>query len=510
MSPASNDPVDQAELLRQFQSQLDELGHRDLEAVLHGLLSAGRPRTPIDPFERPAPPSRRRTRRADVVTYRVRVDVTGTKPPLWRRLELASDMLLDELHEVLQVAFGWTDSHLHRFGAGPDFYSGDTEYYLSPIDLEEGEVGIPEHGVRLDEVLVDVGDKLLYVYDFGDDWHHTVRLEAVLQRDAAAPRAACTAGRRPGPPEDCGGVPGYELLDAATDPTHAHHAEARTELASMYGPEFDPDENAPAPFAIEAINEGLATIGPVPELPPDLPAPITDLVCAVRNDRERKSLQTLIATAFPDRQPEVDPDSAAGMVRPYAWLLDRVGDDGITLTSAGYLPPAHVEAAVNELGLADEWIGKHNRENQTLPVLHLRETARKMGLLRKNRGRLLLTARGRRLRTDPVGLWWHLAEQLPVRSKDPCEHQAGLLVLIGVAAGESDDLYAGVARTLCATGWMHTDGTPLTANDAVHAAWDTRMVLHRLGALTGDRYRRAEQPTPEGINFARAAVRTFA
>jgi hypothetical protein len=107
-------------------------------------------------------------------------------------------------------------------------------------------------------------------------------------------------------------------------------------------------------------------------------------------------------------------------------------------------------------------------------------------------------------------LWWHLAEQLPVRSKDPCEHQAGLLVLIGVAAGESDDLYAGVARTLCATGWMHTDGTPLTASDAVHAAWDTGMVLHRLGALTGGRYRRDERPTPEGITFARAAVRTFA
>ena len=114
------------------------------------------------------------------------------------------------------------------------------------------------------------------------------------------------------------------------------------------------------------------------------------------------------------------------MVRPYAWLLDRAGDERIRLTAAGYLPPAHVEAAATELGLLEDWIGKGNRESQTLPVLHLRETATKMGLLRKHRGMLLLTAAGRRLRTDPVSLWWHLAERMPPRSADRCETQAGL------------------------------------------------------------------------------------
>src|SRR5487761_1094221 len=69
------------------------------------------------------PPSRRRPRRPDGGTYRVRVDLAGTKPPLWRRLELASDLFLDEVHEVIQAAFGWTDSHLHQFGSGPRYYS---------------------------------------------------------------------------------------------------------------------------------------------------------------------------------------------------------------------------------------------------------------------------------------------------------------------------------------------------------------------------------------------------
>src|SRR5262249_59571481 len=71
-------------------------------------------------------------------------------------------------------------------------------------------------------------------------------------------------------------------------------------------------------------------------------------------------------------------------------------------------PPVHVEAAMTELSLGKEWTGKGNRENQTLPVLHLRESAANMGLLRKRRGMLMLTSRARGLRADPVALWWHL------------------------------------------------------------------------------------------------------
>src|ERR1700687_4134475 len=128
------------------------------------------------------------------------------------------------------------------------------------------------------------------------------------------------------------------------------------------------------------------------------------------------------------------------MVSPYSWLLDRVSAEGLKLTGAGYLPPAHVEAATAALGLGEEWMGKGNREVQTLPVLHLREWATKMGLLRKQHGMLLATSRGRRLRGDPARLWWHLAERMPPRSADRCETQAGLLLLAVIAGGVSDDL----------------------------------------------------------------------
>jgi hypothetical protein len=88
----------------------------------------------------------------------------------------------------------------------------------------------------------------------------------------------------------------------------------------------------------------------------------------------------------------VEVESAAAALRPHRWLIDRLGAAGIELTAAGYLPPIHVEAGCTELDLRDAWIGKGNREDLTIPVLHLRESAQRMGLLRKHRGRLLATA----------------------------------------------------------------------------------------------------------------------
>ncbi|MHA6627876.1 plasmid pRiA4b ORF-3 family protein [Pseudonocardia sichuanensis] len=465
---------EQAELLRRFENHLAGL--------------------------QPSEPSPRRDRRPDVVTYRVRVDLGGTKPPLWRRLELASDMFLDELHPVLQAAFGWTDSHLHRFSSGPDAFSPGTEHYLMPFEVEEGDEGVPEQEVRLDELLTDAGDRLFYVYDYGDGWEHTVRLEAVLPRAADAPRATCTAGRRPGPPEDCGGVHGYELFCAATEPGHPRHAEARAEVARMYGFETVPEDLLPLPFLAGEVNEHLAGIAATTRLP----APLAELVHAVGDPREQDRLRDLVTIAL-DGPADVDPDTAARMVRPYAWLLDRVGEDGIRLTGAGYLPPAHVEAAVAELGMADEWVGKNNREDHTRPVLHLRETAQKMGLLRKHRGSLRFTARGRRLRTDPAALWGHIAEQMPVRSREEVETHAGLVLLVAVAAGMPDD--ATLVRTLHALGWRNADGSPISEIAAGQITRDTRTVLQRLGALAP--YGGDGHPTPEGIAFARTALRTW-
>jgi hypothetical protein len=242
----------------------------------------------------------------------------------------------------------------------------------------------------------------------------------------------------------------------------------------------------------------------------DLPEPLDELVQAVRTSNGKRRLRQLIGDAALDQPVQVDVETAVRMVRPYMWLLNRVGTDGITLTSAGYLPPVHVEAAVTELRLAQEWISKGNRESQTLPVLDLRESAQKVGLLRKHRGKLLLAVRGRAMRCDPVALWWLLAEKTPQRAIDACQTQAGLIVLVATAAQVTGDLNATVADLLGAIGWMSGDGASLTGAMASHAAWNTTAVLRRIGALTVEHDMNCrELPTPDGAAFARAALMTW-
>ena len=176
-------------------------------------------------------------------TYRLRVELLDSEPPVWRTLTVPSATPLDALHGVLQAAMGWTDSHLHRFEAEVD---GEPTSFSMPmgmtLDGDRDERGVPLH------VLVgEPGDSALYEYDFGDGWEHLLTLEAV---DPDGPdRAVCLDGANACPPEDSGGTWRYnEIRPAFTDPTHPEHAE----LAEWIGP-FDPDA-----FDLEAVNWALS------------------------------------------------------------------------------------------------------------------------------------------------------------------------------------------------------------------------------------------------------------
>ena len=289
---------------------------------------------------------------------------------------------------------------------------------------------------------------------------------------------------------------------------------AAAEFTRFYSDDIEPDSMRTTPFDLNEVNDMLAGLElasePVPsttEPERSLPGPLDDLVHAIRTPAGKRELRQLLGSARLDQPVLVDAATAARMVRPYAWLLDRVGDDGIKLTGAGYLPPLHVEAALAELGLREEWIGKGNRENQTLPVLHLRESATAMGLLRKRNGMLLLTSRARAVRTDPPALWWHLAQRMPPASRDRCETQAGLILLTVIAARAEGDPDVTVARLLSAIGWVNGSGTVLDRRAAGQADWDTKAALRRLGALTGDW--RSEAPSADGVTFARAALQSW-
>jgi len=239
--------------------------------------------------------------------------------------------MLDEVHQVIQEAFGWTDSHLHQFGSGPHLYGPETECYLCPFQVDEGETGIPEEQVRLDEVLAEAGDKLYYSYDFGDDWQHVIKLESVRARETdtagpdPAPRAVCTDGRRDGPAEDCGGVYAHELITAATDPMHPGHADAVAEFHRVFGGEVDPGAVRTVRFDIDTINAELAAAFPATPSrgagycgaasAGGLSGSLGELVSAVRDSAGRRELRRLLDAACLDEPVLVDAGTAAGMVR---------------------------------------------------------------------------------------------------------------------------------------------------------------------------------------------------
>jgi Plasmid pRiA4b ORF-3-like protein len=232
---------------------------------------------------------------------------------------------------------------------------------------------------------------------------------------------------------------------------------------------------------------------------------ISEVVERLRRSRSPYWLR-VIDDAELERCAEDEP-TPAPVVAPYEWLLKRVGDDGVRLTQAGYLPPALVTEAMAALGWQDDWIGKHNREDLTLPVLELRESAQRFGLLRKNRGRLLVTKVGRSLFEDPHLLWWHLAARLPDARSEP-ERQAGALYLLTAAAGRVPDGTL-LAEGMSILGWVDRDTRgPLSPTAAFAAARDTWAAFDRLGLLP--KRARWDEPEPPpleaGIRLARAAL----
>ena len=160
-------------------------------------------------------------------------------------------------------------------------------------------------------------------------------------------------------------------------------------------------------------------------------------------------------------------------------FLELVGG-GVKLTGAGYLPPSMVHELTQRLPLAREVWGKGNREEHTPVVAALRETATSLGLVRKNKGRLLVTAAGAKLASDPTAMLHHVVGRLPI-GRTEAERHAGWLTLMACAAGV-DAPFSYVARALTGIGWRVDGGHGvLTEWQARRLAGGTRSVLSLAG-----------------------------
>jgi hypothetical protein len=161
--------------------------------------------------------------------YTLDVRVRDISPPIWRTIEIAGASTLEDLHYALQVAMGWSNSHLHQFTIA------DRSYGMVDIDDADELRLEDERRFRLQD-LVKRGGSFLYEYDFGDNWEHEVTVKRVA-KIAKPPLPRCTGGARACPPEDCGGIAGYEnLLQALADPSHDERADL-VEWAQGFQPE---------------------------------------------------------------------------------------------------------------------------------------------------------------------------------------------------------------------------------------------------------------------------------
>ena len=477
---------------------------------------------------------------------RLRVAILGSDPEIWRQLEVDASLSLTELHDVLQIAFGWRESHLHKFtdhdpftqhrelpriGRSPRTWAPDNPCGDDEDELSEGEW-------TLAQVFDGFDGPLYYEYDFGDGWIHLIELIERIEDDRSVPKAVLFRGERRGPLEDSGGIGGYhEKLDILADPQHPEHHEIAEWMHWVAGPwvPFDPDvldvDNVNLEFAVrfdrglgmsglptdafpghpKAAEHGVGAGGSLPLLPAD--AAIVELIERLPVPL-RGELRGLLRRSDALRTEEIDVDTAAAMVEPFLWLVRRAGTDGIRLTQAGWLPPVVVSDAMRELGWADRWIGKANREDQTAPIATLRADATRFGLLLKRNGVLQATAAARSYVDDPAGLWRMLADTFLRRTPSDAERDIVTLVAVDIATGRAAEGNTEIGYDMTrirfgleALGWAGADGGSLRSDAIARPVYDALDQLDALGVFAKSRWLRSGI-TDGGRAFARAVLRS--
>lgn len=204
---------------------------------------------------------RRRSAKCDAAhpVYEIDLWLADSQPLIWRSLAVPAGLTLGDLHIIIQVVMGWQECHLHAFetrdrrrfeptqpGGGVDAMWGMFN------DMPEAE---DEDRTTLRAVFDDLKDTLGYLYDFGDNWEHGLKLVNTHEDPAGFDHLPiCLDGANAGPPEDCGGVYGYlenlEIL-RKPDPKDDWH---QTILEWM-GEDFDPEA-----FDRDAVNRQLRSI----------------------------------------------------------------------------------------------------------------------------------------------------------------------------------------------------------------------------------------------------------
>ncbi|HOE39131.1 MAG TPA: plasmid pRiA4b ORF-3 family protein [Bacteroidales bacterium] len=177
--------------------------------------------------------------------FQIQIALKGFRPKIWRRILVPENVLLPDFHKIIQTTMGWTNSHLHHFVKGRSYYvhkTEDDDFWGNNSDIDYAKI-------KISDLLSFEKDKIIYEYDFGDDWEHDIVLEKILPYDNKLVYPICVKGKMNCPPEGCGGVLGYAyMLEVIKDPEHEDYEELRDWLGEEFDPEF---------FDIDTVNELL-------------------------------------------------------------------------------------------------------------------------------------------------------------------------------------------------------------------------------------------------------------
>lgn len=177
--------------------------------------------------------------------FQILIILKDFHPKIWRRIHVKSSILLPEFHKVIQTTMGWTNSHLHQFIKGRDFYAEPSE------DGFEEDFTLDSRKISLNKLMKAEQSKINYEYDFGDGWMHEIVLEKILPFDKNIQYPVCLGGEMHCPAEDVGGVHGYtNMLKILEDPKHEEYDDFLVWVGEDY------DARA---FDLEEVNRLLQT-----------------------------------------------------------------------------------------------------------------------------------------------------------------------------------------------------------------------------------------------------------
>lgn len=228
--------------------------------------------------------------------FQLRISLNGVRPEIWRRFLVEDNISFEKLHNIIQIVMGWENYHLYEFKIGNESIIPEEEGYnlaegsfkklfsspefikmLEQKDLSKGSASLDinkmnkilknieknetkkQYGVtaKINLLIKSENQKFTYIYDFGDCWEHTVVVEKILDRDDSKKYPICMDGGRNCPPEDCGGVYGYdELMKIRKNKNHHYYKER---IVDWLGEDYDPEL-----FVVDWVNAELHGKKPKP------------------------------------------------------------------------------------------------------------------------------------------------------------------------------------------------------------------------------------------------------